>query len=57
MAFVDADHKFIWVDLGSTGSASDALIYNNSEIKESAEGETTRFPASDPLPNDYHDVP
>ena len=57
MALVDADYKFIWADLGSTGSASDALIYNNSEFKELAEDETIRFPAPDPLPNDYQDVP
>ena len=57
MALVDADYKFIWADLGSTGSVSAALIYNNSEIKELAEDETIRFPAPYPLPNDYQDVP
>ena len=57
MAFVDADYKFIWEDLGSTGSASNTLIYTNSEIKELAEDETITFPAPDPLPNDYQDVP
>ena len=57
LALVDVDYKFIWADLGSTGSASDALIYNNSEIKELAEDETIRFPSPDPLPNDYQDAP
>ena len=57
MALVDADYKFIWVDLGSTGSASDVQICNNSEFKELAEDETIRFSAPDPLPNDYQDVP
>ena len=57
MALVDADYKFFWPDLGSSGSASDALIYNDSEIKELAEDETIRFPAPDSLPNDYQDVP
>ena len=57
MALVDADYKFIWANLGSAGSASDALIYNNSEIKELAEDETITFPTPDPLPNDYQDVP
>ena len=56
MALVDADYKFIWANLGSAGSASDALIYNNSVIKELAEDETITFPAPDPLPNDYQDV-
>jgi hypothetical protein len=57
MALVDADYKFIWADIGGTGSASDAQIYNNSELKELAEDGDLGFPAPDPLPNDYQDVP
>ena len=57
MALLDADCKFIWADLGSTESASDALIYNNSENKELSEDETIRFPAPDSLPNDYQYIP
>ena len=30
MALVDADYKFVWADIGATGSASDAQIYNSS---------------------------
>ena len=37
MALVNADYKFIWADVGSRGSASDAQIYNNSELKEFVE--------------------
>ncbi len=33
-ALVDADYKFIWADVGGTGSAGDAQIYNDSELKE-----------------------
>ena len=43
MALVDADNKFIWVYLGrpwGNGSASDAGIFNNSEIKEVIENGT-----------------
>ena len=57
IALVDAEYKFIWADLGSTGSVSVALIFNNSEIKELADDETIRFPTPDHLPNDYQDVP
>ena len=57
MALVDADYKFVWADIGATGSASDAHIYNSSEIKEFVEDDTIGFPAPDPLPNDYQNVP
>ena len=57
MALVDADYKFIWADVGGTGSASDAQIYNNSELKECAEDGSLGFPDPDPLPNDNQDVP
>ena len=56
-ALVDADYKFIWADLGGTGSASDAQIYNGSELKELAESGFLGLPFPDPLPHDYQDVP
>ncbi|XP_041369942.1 uncharacterized protein LOC121383910 [Gigantopelta aegis] len=57
MALVDADYKFIWADVSGTGSASDAQIYNDSELKECAKDGTIGFPDPDPLPNEYNDVP
>ena len=57
MALVAAEYKFVWVDVGGTGSASDTQICNFSEIKECAEDGTIGFSAPDPLPNDYQDVP
>ena len=56
-ALVDADYKFIFADLGGTGSASDAQIYNDSELKELAESGSLGLPFPDPLPHDYQDVP
>ena len=56
MALVDADYKFIWADVGGTGSESDAQIYNDSELRECAEDGTIGFPDPDPIPNDYQDV-
>ena len=34
MALVDADYKFLCIDVGSDGSSNDASIYNGSELKE-----------------------
>ena len=39
------------------GSASDAQIYNNFELKEGAEDGSKVFPDPDPLPNDTQNVP
>ena len=57
MALVDADYKFNWADIGGMGSASDAHIYNASELKECVEEGSIGFPDPEPLPNDNLDVP
>ena len=33
LALVDADYQFTWVDVGSNGSASDAQIFNQTELR------------------------
>ena len=43
-ALVDANYKFIWADIGGTGYASDAQIYNESEQKEKLEKVTLGLP-------------
>ena len=48
---------FLWADFGGRGSASDAQIYNVSELKEAAEDGSIGIPHTDPLPNDIEDVP
>ena len=35
LALVDADYKFRWVDVGASGSSSDCLDFNASELKVS----------------------
>ena len=57
LALVDADYKFIWADVGGAGSASDAQIYNDSELKQCAEDGTLGLPDPEPLPNDTQNVP
>ncbi|XP_062576078.1 uncharacterized protein LOC134237961 [Saccostrea cucullata] len=57
MGLVDADYKFIWVDVGANGSASDATVFNNSELKDVTKNQNIGFPEADPLPNDNRNIP
>ncbi|KAI8509463.1 hypothetical protein Bbelb_133110 [Branchiostoma belcheri] len=54
---VDADYKFVWADIGGLGSASDAQVFNDSELKEAIENGSIGFPDPEPLPNDIQDIP
>ncbi|XP_056009467.1 uncharacterized protein LOC130051522 [Ostrea edulis] len=57
LALVDADYKFLWVDVGGYGSMSDAQIFNASELKECLEDRSIGFPEPDAMPNDVQDMP
>ncbi len=57
MALVDADYKFIWIDVGANSSASDAQICNSSELRECIESGDIGLPTDVPLPNDDRPTP
>jgi len=58
LAVVDANYKFLWVDLGARGMASDGQIFNASELKECIDDGSIAFPPAEPLPYDnVDDVP
>ncbi|MCP3882082.1 MAG: transposase family protein, partial [Sulfitobacter sp.] len=37
MALVDSDYQFRWIDVGTSGGASDARIFLDSELREALE--------------------
>ena len=57
MALVDADYRFIWVDVGSNGSAGDAQVFNGGKLKQAIVTGSLNFPPPDALPNDDKEIP
>jgi len=57
LALVDADYKFLWVDVGANGSTSDCAVYNQSQFKAELENGTLGLPPPTPLPGDDTPIP
>ena len=57
LGLVDAEYQFLWVDVGTHGSTSDASIFNVSALKDALETETLGLPEPDPLPGDDKPMP
>jgi hypothetical protein len=57
LALVDADYKFMWIDVGANGSTSDCAVFNVSELKEALDTDTLGLPAPEPLPGDDREIP
>ena len=49
LALVDADYKFLWVNVGASGSSSDAQIFNRSKLKRRIEKRRLGLPPPEPL--------
>ena len=49
LALVDADYKFLWVNVGASGSSSDTQIFNCSKLKRRIENGTLGLPPPEPL--------
>ena len=57
LALVDADYKFLWVNVGAEGGASDAQLFNNCELKYYIESNNLGLPDPVPLPGDNKNMP
>ena len=56
LALVDAKYKFLWVDVGTNGSSSDAQIFNDCDFSLRHYC-TLDVPDAEPLPGDDRDMP
>ena len=57
MAIVDADGKFIYVDVGAPGSCSDGGIFRDTPLREHLEQGTAGLPEDEPLPGEERPCP
>ena len=49
LILVDTDYKFLWVNVGASGSSSDAQIFNRSKLKRRIENGTLALPPPEPM--------
>ena len=52
VGIVDTDCKFLWVDVGTNGSALDCAVLNQSDLKTVLENNILGLPSPRPLPGD-----
>ena len=52
MALVDGSYKFVWAEVGTQGTASDAQIFDECELKEGLDAGVLGIPPADRLPHD-----
>ena len=57
LGLVDADYKFLWVNVGASGSNSDCGIFNRSSLEPALREDTLGLPRPSPLPNDDRPIP
>ncbi|XP_052271499.1 uncharacterized protein LOC127872210 [Dreissena polymorpha] len=52
LALVDSDYNFVWADIGGRGAASDAQMWNESDLKAAAENGDLDLPEPEALSHD-----
>ena len=56
-AIVDADYKFLYVDVGKNGRISDGGIFANTPIYIKLENNDLKLPTCEPLPDRVKKIP
>lgn len=57
MGHVNAQYKFLWIDIGANGSCCDSTIWTDSDLKSAIQNETLGLPEPEPLPKDNVTMP
>ena len=57
MALVDADYKFIYIDVGCNGRVNDGGVFKNSTLYSALENETLNIPSPSPMEDNGMPVP
>ena len=57
LAVVDANYKFLYVDVGCNGRVSDGGVFKNSNLSAALEHNTLDIPSPEPLPGEEFKLP
>lgn len=57
MAVVDANYRFVYVNVGSQGKLSDGSLFAHSDLRRAMDGGLLNIPRPEPLPNSNTVVP
>ena len=57
LALVDADYKFLYVDIGCNGRVSDGGVFKNSSLYAALENNTLHLPNRKALPGQSQPMP
>ena len=57
LAVVDADYKFLYIDVGCNGRISDGGVFRNSTLSTALEQNTLNIPPPKPLPGKTQPIP
>ena len=49
VALVNVEYRFLWVNVGSSGSSSDTQVFNQSDFSEKIKDGTLGIPIPEPL--------